>query len=180
MLSLMNSALWMSTDLCIFVSLLKATNKAGKCQVILFLSVKIQFIESECEVTQCQPLLQWSSPTQTSISESGSVMTDQNALRINTSTCQRVFLCMKKAVKICNENKYCRFSTCTGFSFSVFFLFPIINVSEDQDSDTRWDFSRKMKLPASFTRPHVFFYTKVHVHAALFHTMKVSGDLYGL
>lgn len=52
MLSLMNSAPWISTDLYIFVLLLNATNKAGKCQVILFLSVKILFIESECEVTR--------------------------------------------------------------------------------------------------------------------------------
>lgn len=82
----MSSAPLISTHLYILALsqnlLPKATNKPRKCLVISFLSVKIQFIGSDCEVNPCQ--------TQTYIESEHIICyeTDQNALRINTSTCQ--------------------------------------------------------------------------------------------
>jgi len=143
-----------------FVLPLKATNKAGTCQMILFLSVQIQFIESEC-----QPPLQWSRQTHTAISESHSVTTDQNPLGINTSTCQS-FYAWKKLSKYEMKINTVGFPPVEGFAFLWViksFLFTIINVSEDRDSET----------PASFMSFQTCFFTQVHVHAALFHTMKL-------
>lgn len=101
MLSLMNSAPWISTDLYIFVLLLKATNKACKCHMILLLSVKFSLLRATvrslgvsgfscCSSDQVKHKL---------IFESDSVMSDQNALNKYFNLSKSISM-HEKAVKI--------------------------------------------------------------------------------